>query len=195
MPKISTIPTLFDEVKKLDAAKLKQWHYLEPEQIKSGVIRWWRGGSEIGSISITADMTGEPQIRLSYNSMGEPVNYTVHLSSLPSNLGIGRIWLFICPVTGKRCRYLYAAGKYFLHREAHSGCLYESQTYSKQQRELNKTCRVYFGADKLYEELYSKYFKTHYAGKPTKRYNQIMRKIEQAELISLDTIEKMLIQA
>ena len=194
MPKISTIPTLFDEVKKLDAAKLKQWHYLEPEQIKSGVIRWWRGGSEIGSISITADMTGEPQIRLSYNSMGEPVNYTVYLTSLPSNLGIGRIWLFICPVTGKRCRYLYAAGKYFLHREAHSGCLYESQTYSKKQRELDKTFRVYFGAEKHYKELYSSFFKTHYAGKPTKRYSRIINQIQQAERMNPKEIEQLLVQ-
>ena len=193
MPKISTIPTLFDEVKKLDAAKLKQWHYLEPEQIKSGVIRWWRGGSEIGSISITADMTGEPQIRLSYNSMGEPVNYTVYLTSLPSNLGIGRIWLFICPVTGKRCRYLYAAGKYFLHREAYSG-LYESQTYSKKQREQDKTLRLFFGAEKHYEELYSRYFKTHYAGKPTKRYSRIINQIQQAERMNPKEIEQLLVQ-
>ena len=194
MPYHSTIPTLFDEVKKLDAAKLKQWHYLESEQMKSGVIRWWRGGTEIGSISVTADMTDEPQIRLSYKSGGEPINYTVKLTSIPSNLGIGKIWLFICPVTDKRCRYLYEAGKYFLHREAHSGCLYESQTYSKKQRKLDKTFRVYFGAEKHYKELYSRYFKTHYAGKPTKRYSRIMNQIEQAERINPNTIEQLLVK-
>jgi hypothetical protein len=40
-----------------------------------------------------------------------------------------------------------------------------------------------FGTDKLYEQLYSKHFKSTYAGKPTKRYNMLMKKIEESESI------------
>ena len=31
------------------------------------------------------------------------------------------------------------------------------------------------------EQLYSKNFRTHYAGKPTKRYLKLMQKIEESE--------------
>src|SRR5690625_7639150 len=80
---------------------------------------------------------------------------------------------FICPHTGKRSRKLYSAGKYFLHRDAYPHAMYECQTYSKRGRMVDKVCKIMNGSDKLYEELYSKHFKTHYAGKPTKRYKQI----------------------
>jgi len=43
---------------------------------------------------------------------------------------------------------------------------------------IDKLCKVISGSDKLYEELYSKHFKSHYAGKPTKRYKQILNELE-----------------
>jgi len=39
------------------------------------------------------------------------------------------------------------------------------------------------------EQLYSKYFKTQYAGKPTKRYVKLMQKINESESIPYEQKE------
>lgn len=127
-------------------------------------------------------MTDQPYIQLSYTyNKEESVNYKVDLVSVPSNLGKGKLWYFVCPKTGNRCRKLYGAGKYFLHREAYPDAMYESQTYSKFKRKMDKIFSTVFCVDDLMEELYSKHFKTHYDGEPTKRYKQIMNQLEQAK--------------
>ena len=178
MPKPYTFPTLLDEVKTVSISKLKEWKYLESDSFKSGTITWSRAGEQTGSISIYSSMREEPYIRLDYRANNEPVDYKVRLVSVPSNLGRGKIWYFVCPVTGKRCRKLYGVGKYFLHRDAYPNAMYECQTYSKRGRMIDKVCKIMYGSDELYEELYSKHFKTHYAGKPTKRYRQILNELE-----------------
>lgn len=183
MPKQPTYPVILDRVKKITISKLKEWQYLEPNSFKSGTISWSRAGNEVGSINISCKMIAEETyIQLSYTyNKEESVNYKVKLVSVASNLGRGKLWYFLCPETGKRCRKLYGAGKYFLHRDAYPDAMYESQTYSKQMRKMDKVFSTVFGVDDLMEELYSKHFKTHYAGKPTKRYQQILNQLEQAK--------------
>lgn len=179
MPKSYTFPTLLDEVKTVSISKLKEFGYFKPDSFKSGRLIWSRRGEEIGSISISVDLRQAPECYLSYTyNKEEQVSYTVNLTSVASNLGFGKIWYFICPHTGNRCRKLYSAGKYFLHRDAYPHAMYECQTYSKRGRQIDKVCKIMHGSDNLYEELYSKHFKTHYAGKPTKRYKQILNELE-----------------
>src|SRR5690625_2668366 len=182
MPKPYTFPTLLDEAKQVSITKLKEFGYMEPDSFKSGRLIWSSRGEEIGSVNIFVDMQESSYAELSYTyNKEEQVRYKVNMDSVESNLGMGRIWYFICPHTGKRCRKLYSAGKYFLHRDAYPHAMYECQTYSKRGRMVDKVCKIMNGSDKLYEELYSKHFKTHYAGKPTKRYKQIMNELEYIE--------------
>ncbi len=190
MPKPHTFPTLLDEVNTVSISKLKEWGYLQPNHWQSGTIRWSRNGETTSSIGISV-YTGsdDPHLKLSYKHRGEPTEYKVPLVTLPSNLGKGQVWYFICPATGKRCRKLYSVGRYFLHREAYTGCMYEKQTYSKHAREQIKYYESLLGSEKLYEELYSKNFKSHYAGKPTKRYLRLMKKINKSGQCSLAEIE------
>ena len=123
---------------------------------------------------------GQPYIKLSYTyNKDQSVDYKVRLVSVPSNLGIGKLWYFRCPETGKRCRKLYGAGKYFLHRDAFPNAMYEYQTYSKKMREMDREFSLYYSFEKLWNELHSKYFKTHYAGKPTKRFKKIVGKMKK----------------
>ena len=191
MPKPHTFPTLYNEALQISISKLKEWEYLNPEQIKSDTLNWSRNGSQTGSISIQVNTHSEqPYIELDYKYRDEPRNYKVRLVSIPSNLGKGLIWYFLCPQTKKRCRKLYLIGGYFLHREAFSGCMYETQTQSKKYRQLDKTLGAYFEIDNLYEELYKKNFKKTYAGKPTKRYLRIMEQIQKAESIPYHEIER-----
>ena len=191
MPKFPTFPTLYNEALQISISKLKEWEYLNPEQIKSGTLTWSRNGNPTGSISIQVNThSKQPYIELDYKYRDEPRNYKVILVSMPSNLGKGLIWYFICPQTKKRCRKLYSIGGYFLHREAFNGCMYETQTQSKKYRQLKKTLGAYFKSDNLYSELYKKNFKKTYAGKPTKRYLRIMEQIQKAESIPYHEIKR-----
>ena len=191
MPKPHTFPTLYNEALQISISKLKEWEYLNPEQIKSGTVNWSRNGNQTGSISIKVNTHSEqPYIELDYKYRDEPRNYKVRLVSIPSNLGKGLIWYFLCPHTKKRCRKLYSIGGYFLHREAFNGCMYETQTQSKKYRQLDKTLGAYFEIDNLYEELYKKNFKKTYAGKPTKKYLRIMEQIQKADSIPYPEIER-----
>jgi len=190
MPKFPTFPTLYDEVLQISITKLKEWDYLNSEQLKSGTLTWSSNGEKTASISITVNTNDRPYIELDYKSNDEPRNYKVWLVSVPSNLGKGKIWYFLCPQTHKRCRKLYLISGYFLHREAFNGCMYDSQTKSKRWRLWDRLYGSYFELDRLYEELYSKHFKTHYKGKPTKRYLKLMNKISQAEHIQISDIKR-----
>ena len=193
MPKPHTFPTLYNEALQVSISKLKEWEYLNPEQIKSGTLTWSRNGNKTGSISIQANTySKEPYIELDYKYRDELRNYKVSLTSTPSNLKRGEIWYFICPQTKKRCRKLYSIGGYFLHREAFNGCMYETQTQSKKYRQLDKTFGAYFKIDDLYSQLYQKHFKQTYAGKPTKKYLRIIEQIQKAESIQYNEINNFL---
>lgn len=195
MPKTYTFPTLYDEVIQLNMTKLKEWEYLNPNQIKSGVITWSRNEHKRGAITVIVNTKAEqPYIELDYNYKDEPQNYKVNLVRVPSNLGYGSIWYFLCPRTNKRCRKMYSINGYFVHREAFKGCMYEIQTYSKKNREINKILRTHFKAERLYSELNKKYFKKTYAGKPTKKYLRIMEQIKQAERITHQEIELLMMR-
>jgi len=182
MPKTPTFPTLFDEVLQINISKLKQWKYLNHAQIKSSTLTWSRNGNKIGSISLLINtLSKHPYVELDYKYNDEPRKYKVKLVSMPSNLGKGKIWYFLCPQTNKRCRKLYSIGGYFLHREAFNGCMYECQKQSKNWRQLGKAFGSYFESEKCYDEIYSKHFKKYYNGKPTKRYLRLLNQINKEE--------------
>jgi len=148
MPKPYTFPTLYNEALQISITKLKEWEYLNLEQIKSGTLTWISNGNETGSISIQVNThNAQPYIELDYKYRDEPRNYKVRLVSMPSNLGKGFFWYFLCPQTNKRCRKLYLISGYFLHREAFNGCMYETQTQSKCYRQMAKLFQHSFRAD------------------------------------------------
>jgi len=191
MPKPSTFPTVYDELKTVSISFLRKHGYLRPNQWQSGAITWNRNGNKTGSISIWVDTEPEsPYLELSYKCNDTPINYRVKLISVPSNLGKGVVWYFLCPHTAKRCRKLYLANNYFYHRSALRGGMYEKQIQSKKYRALDKTLGVYFRSDELFEQLHKKYFKKQYAGKPTKKYLKLMEQIHRAESVPYDVIER-----
>ena len=178
MPKLPTFPTLYDNLKTISITYLKKNGYLEPNQWQTGTISWNSNGNPTGSISICVNTNPECYyIVLDYKSNETPINYIVQLVSVPSNIGKGVVWYFICPKTLKRCRKLYLAGTYFYHRSAFKDCMYEKQTYSK----LGNALGAYFAVDDLHEQLRKKHFKKTYAGKPTKRYLKLTHQIKRAE--------------
>ena len=115
MPRISSV-TCYDDLLKIRLSKLREWGYLKNDRSKSGTLTWSRFDEPFSSIGITVYMYGdESRITLSYNHNDQSRKYDISLVSLPSNLGTGEVWYFLCPYTKKRCRVLYLIGGHFLH--------------------------------------------------------------------------------
>lgn len=188
------MPTLYDNVLKLSITELKKWGYLKPDNVQNGTISWSRNGEEFASISVVVNTLNEkPYIQLDYRFNGEPRKYKVYFDADVSNLGKGKVWYFVCPQTNKRCRKLYQISGYFFHREAFKSCYYEKQIQSKYARSLEKNLGAWLKSDKLYSELYSKHFRSQYNGKLTKRYLKLMKQIKEAESISYDEVERIIV--
>jgi hypothetical protein len=58
----------------------------------------------------------------------------IELVSVPSNLGKGVRWYFVCPVTGLRAVNLYRHNGLFVHRKAIANAYYEKQIESPTKR-------------------------------------------------------------
>ena len=191
MPKFANYPTTIEDVKTISLTKLKEWNYLN-YGTKSGVISWSRLGEVHSRINIVVCINEYSSYLLfDYNCNNELRNYKVNIIKVPSNLGKGEVMYFVCPRTGKYCRKLYFNNSYFLHREAFTGLMYQNQIESKKSRELFKLFNCIHLSDEVYEERYKKYFKTHYNGKPTKRYLKLENKIRRAESFPVGTFERL----
>ncbi len=193
MPKPYTFPCLFDELKNISISKLIEWNYLKENSHKQGVISWSNRYNEVTSrINIEVNVN-QQYVNLSYTSNETVYNYNVDLVTVPSNLGKGKIWYFICAYTGKRCRILHLIDGKFLHRSALKSGMYSKQTSSKKWRQIERVYGSYFDSEKYYKQLYKKHFKKFYNGKPTKRYLKLLREINKAEKISVKDIERLMI--
>lgn len=168
MAKIATDPTLFDNVLRINISTLKKWGFLVPGLNEECIINWGKRASCSFCINMNSE---QPYIELEYKYNGTIRNCKIILIQVPSNLGIGVMWYFLCPRTSKRCRILYLVGGYFSHREAFTDCMYYCQTQSKKYRnctgafrELELDCKI----DQLYHQTFTKYLKKKYNGVPTK---------------------------
>lgn len=182
MSRHSSYTTTYDEAIQINISKIKEWGYLKPGQIKSGSLTWSRDGSITDTVGIKVNTASvSPYLELDYQVSGLRVNYRIQLVSIPSNLGSGHVWYFLCPVTRRRCRKLYSVGPEFLHREAYQDCIYESQRRSHKERELTKLNEKLYAEIKAYEQILTKHYKSHYAEKPTKRHLKMLKKIAEAK--------------
>src|SRR5262245_57841374 len=122
MPKPFARCALYEECRTLSIAELKELGFLEENSMKTGVVSWGQNGPSYGAIGISVDtLAAACYVEFSYTCNKEPIIYKIHLVTLPSNLGHGKVWYFFCPITRKLCRKLYLVDKYFLHRTAIQG--------------------------------------------------------------------------
>lgn len=179
MGRRSTSAHILDELKALSIADLKRFGYLHPGT-RTGTLSWSYYGNPTGNVSVAMQMwenAGYLRFAYTYNQT-QDFQYNVHLIALPTNLGIGQRWYFICPRTGKRCTKLFVANGYFQHREGIPGAMYRSQTRSHYRRSLDK----YWNAN---DRLHRRHLKWHYKGRPTKRYLRAVQANAEAEPLAL----------
>jgi hypothetical protein len=191
MGRYGNYPTTIEDCKTISISKLKEWNYLTYGK-KSGVISWSTNNVVHSRISIEVTFTDEQKfIVLDYKTNDENIRYKVKIECLPSNLGKGEVYYFRCPNTHKLCRKLYFLSGYFLHRTAFRNLMYQKQLESKKNRKLFKIFDASFVPDEVYDERYKPYFKTHYKGKPTKRYLRLQTRIDIAKTFPPDTFERL----
>ena len=194
MPKFPTFPYIFDEAKCIAITDLKKLKYFNSNSIATGIINWTNRGVKTGSIGISVTTCKNKNVvEFDYKCNDTFYKYEAQLIDLPSNLGNGVVWYFICPFTGKRCRKLHLIDERFMHRSALPSGMYSKQTHSKKWREIEKVYGAYFDSDNLYEKLYSKNFRKYYKGKLTKRYKRLLLQINKAESIPIEEIERILL--
>ena len=185
MPKPCTFPDLVEDCLILSISDLRKWGYLIKGSFKSGTVKVTRNGHERASYSISVNtLKDQPELTFNYtiaerhSTEKRSIEYSVELVQVPSNLGKGFRYYFVCPSTGKRASKLYKApgSDYFLHREAYPYLMYDSQIQSKKYRFWNNTSiGIEFKLDHLTEEFYSqKRVQKYYNGKPTKKYQKIL---------------------
>lgn len=180
MPKLSTIPTVYNELKQISISDLKRWDYLNDVCIRNGAIQWSREGVQTSSIGIRVNLTTGSHLELTYKVNDTSINYTVELVRKPSNLGKGFVFYFLCPFSRKLSKKLYLYGKHFVNRTMIQG-LYECQRWSSLGRLINANYDYLENASKAMQLLESKHFMKYYDGKPTKRYLKIIHLIEYAK--------------
>lgn len=177
MGRHSNYPTLIDDLRTLRAGPFKP--YLKEPGYYSVTTKWSDGASISGFLSVQNDTAS---LNISYIvDRAKKYNYTLGLTAIPSNLGIGQIWYFICPITDKKAKKLYMINEVFMHREALLEGFYSSQIQSKKLRVRRKPYK-YFD---LINELESKGFTPYYNGLPTRRYKKIKNELSQINLKEL----------
>ena len=120
--------------------------------------------------SIIEQSKTRKKVCLSYSySNEERLDYSIQAIAIPTNLGIGKRWYFICPKTKKRCLKLIRPQNelYFLHRTAFPKVLYQKQRFSRKDWAFIRLFEMVFEADKLEMKIREPYRKKHYRGKPT----------------------------
>ena len=199
MPKSPTFEPTFNELISFDIADLKRHGFMVGGYC-CRPLTWPRRGVSIRlRVNFLDKVVLDNYVELEYTYRGEPVCYRVELVQVASNLGKGgKVWYFVCPSTGRRCRKLYDGGKYFVSRYALKGWLYASQTYSKAYRSLETMYGPGLKLDDLRQEVERPYVKHHYKGKLTKRMqkyyslSQVVDTRRQAGYRSVDDLIKFL---
>lgn len=192
MPRFANYPETIENCLTISTTNLKKWGYLTANQSKEGTVSVSRNGHVYAKFGIEVVMgidygtlTFDYTIGIGHNR--KQIKYNAQIISIPTNIGNGLRYYFVCPSTGKFALKLYksSGSDYFVHREAYNGLMYQSQLSNRNWRFLDKTRDGYYlKLDMLYSEYYRKgkgRRKRYYNGVPTKAYQRILDTEKLAE--------------
>lgn len=171
-----------DGLKKIQASFLKKHGYFSG-RYQSGTMIWTSSYSDRkSSIGIGVWATPDnPLMRLNYtrtsNETGEKKDfmYDIPLTATPCRYG-GKRWWFTCPMSrdgrycGRRVAVLYLGGDLFACRHCYN------LTYAS--RNASALYKGFVSAPDLDEQA-AKVGRTHYRGRPTKKYRKLLRMEEK----------------
>jgi|LSQX01.3.fsa_nt_gb hypothetical protein len=199
MGRISTGIEKTASVCRIDMRDLTRWGVLKHNSCSFSME--WTDGSSIW-LEVNSSKDGK-YIVIEYkltDFQGDSYNmkYTISLDRIPSNLGRGYIYYFICPKTGKRCRVLYRAyGSYiFRSRDSYPYRLYYPiQTESKNNRKFERVHSIKAKLDKLNvgrkrKQDYFKGKRTKYSFKKKAYMERFVKLDEECQIFIMQNIIK-----
>ena len=187
MPRNSRNPIILDDLLTINARDIMQ----KAKQDRNMLLRWYRNGEMIAGIHCEIeDFEGMLVAHFKYHAHDHPVHVRVDIDTIASNLGIGRIPFFVCPISGRRCRKLYLVQGKLVSASAIQGAMYECQTRSKKYRILLPLFDRPFKLERLRKQIQSPYFKPKYRNNPTRTLKQIAEKIATLQQSTTDAILK-----
>lgn len=177
MPKPSKDIETAEGSKKIDINYLFRNEFFKKNCGRSGNLSWLNCfGNNTGNISFESHFTDkEKYIRLIYtntdyySSDKTDIDYKVKIIGIPSNLGKGYNYYFVCPFSFKLCKILYKAygSHYFKSRYAYKYPIYyECQKCSKREYFMSR----YFNFKDRYDKFSESNIREFYKGKKTKSY-------------------------
>ncbi|MEO8854321.1 MAG: hypothetical protein ABI359_11100 [Ginsengibacter sp.] len=100
----------------------------------------------------------------------------------------GFVWLFVCPVTGKLSRKLRFINGTYINTKLIKDYYRKNKPDWHSGTKMDKVLMIKQHAINAEKEVNQRFFKTHYNGKPTKRYLKCLQRIEAAKDISMKDI-------
>jgi len=172
-------------------------------QERTGTLSWTnQHGSNSGNISIESHYTDkEKSLRLiytltdHYSGSKTDFDYKVQIVEIPSNLGKGFNYYFLCPFSYKKCKILYSAyhSHYFKSRYAYSYPIYyDCQKCSKRDYFLTRYFKCKDRLDKFIE---SSNVRETYRGKKTKSFlklEKLKNRVEYYDYLRWNILESYL---
>jgi len=143
----------------------------------------WQNGNVIGIETFLFEKDSYLKLHYSINSV--QYSYKIEVVSVPSNLGVGRILYFLCPISGKRCRKLYRAYGFdrWKCREAYKNRLYYDSQLSEKNYYYND--RYWFYERVKVPKLLKKCKNSKYNGKPTKALEKYYDALDEMRIFDL----------
>lgn len=179
-----------DGLRRISVFRLKEWGYLKPNQYLFSSISWTNNFSgDENSIGIKVNThPSSPNINLNYiitrdNEEKVHFDYQIKLITTPCNFGGNRYW-FICPLRhtktniwcNRKVATLYKAGDWF-------GCrnCYNLSYSSRNETRCGRLAHLFtpLMTMKKIDDQWKKIKRTHYAGKPTRKYKKLLQLEQQ----------------
>lgn len=152
--------TIIEFLPSLRTSDLKHWDTISNQCIAGK-------GNALLPFRVTYELTKEALI-LNYRINGNSLEQYIDIIIEASNLGIGKLWYFSCPVTKKKCRKLVLWNGKFVHQSSINHAYYRVQTESTPERNSKKWIRRYHKYQSLQNQQMSPYYKPTYAGNYTR---------------------------
>lgn len=186
MGRMSTGAKITNSCRRIELSYLLKQEYIKKGSVIYGKLTW----TDDSSMTIHSHYTKDKQyIRLQYtitdrfSGESEEMDYKVHITTVPSNLGKGEVPYLVCPVSGRRCRILYQAygSNIYKCRKAYRNRIYyPTQISSKYDKYNDRYWELERQINKLKENARGQ---STYNGKLTKRKKRLERlKAEQQRM-------------
>lgn len=191
MGRYSTGAPIAEASVRLSLTYLIREGFVRQGEYSSGSLNWTNGCS-VQIFCVCLD--GAKYVQLTYGATinGETVkhNHKIKLAAIPSNLGKGEVLYFVCPVSGRLCRYLYLSPQTlkFVSREANPARIYyRSQLSSK----LDKSNDRYWAIESILKKLGKERHLLKYSGRKTRyalRIERLLKKRARADKLRWSAI-------